>query len=252
MRSGGPAVAGGRSWTTSLIGTTDAYFETSDWRLASGRRFEDDELRAGSAVRLVGATVRRELYGAGEALGQPLRVRQFSCTVVGTLAPKGQGAMGNDQDDVVILPLRTMQRRLTGDTLLVSMREGSDAERVKASLAQLPRERRKLAEGDDDDFSVLDTRQVADTLSGTTRVHDDAARRGGGGEPARRRHRHHGHHAGQRHRAHARVRRVRPAIGAPEREVLLQFLIEAVALAALRRARSASRWPPRRRSAWRG
>ena len=90
------------------------------------------------------------------------------------LASTGQGAMGNDQDDIVVLPTATVQRRVVGhtriNTVLVSMRDGSDANSVKASLTQLLRERRKLADGDDDNFNVLDTQQLAETLSGTTKV----------------------------------------------------------------------------------
>ena len=156
--------------------------------------------------------------------------------MVGVLASKGQGAMGNDQDDTVVLPLATVQRRVVGhtrvNTLLVSMRDGSDTNRVKASLTQLLRERRKLADGDDDNFNVLDTRQIADTLSGTTQVMTMLLGAvaavslvvGGIGimnimlvSVTER----------------TREIGVRLAIGALEREVLLQFLIEAVALAAL-------------------
>jgi putative ABC transport system permease protein len=121
--------------------------------------------------------VRRELFGSSPAVGEQLRVRQISCEIVGVLASKGQGAFGNDQDDTVVLPIRTLQRRITGNTLvntlLVSMSDGSDANLVKASLRQLLRERRKLAASDEDNFNVLDTKQLAETLSGTTRVMSD-------------------------------------------------------------------------------
>jgi putative ABC transport system permease protein len=144
--------------------------------------------------------------------------------------------MGNDQDDAVVVPLYTLQRRVTGslrvNTLLVSMQEGSDATRVKAGLRELLRERRKVADGEDDDFNVLDTQQLADTLSATTRVLTTLLGAvaavsllvGGIGimnimlvSVTER----------------TREIGVRLAIGALEREVLLQFLIEAVVLAAL-------------------
>ena len=173
-RTGATVVAGGRNWTTSIIGSTNAWLETGNWVVRLGREFTDDELRAGAAVCLIGETLRRELFGDGDAVGGQLRVRQMSCEIIGVLGSKGQGAFGNDQDEVVLLPLKTLQRRVTGSTrvqtLLVSMQDGSDPDRVKASLTQLLRERRKLADADEDNFNVLDTKQLADTLSGTTKV----------------------------------------------------------------------------------
>jgi putative ABC transport system permease protein len=228
-------IANGRNWSTSVTGSTSTYLETNNWRLASGRPFSDDEQRAGAAVCVIGETVRRELFGTG-ALGESLRVKQFSCKVVGLLASKGQGAMGNDQDDMVLVPLRTLQRRVTGNlrvnTLLVSMEDGSDAERVKAGVTQLLRERRKLAEADDDNFNVLDTRQLAQTLAGTTKVMTmllgavAAVSLLVGGI---------GIMNIMLVSVTERTREIglRLAIGALEREVLLQFLIEAVVLAAL-------------------
>jgi putative ABC transport system permease protein len=237
VRSGVTAVAGARNWSTSVVGTTADYFDTGNWRLAAGRVFEPSEERAGAAVCLIGATVKRELFGAGaQPLGEALRLKQFSCDIVGVLAAKGQAAMGFDQDDVVVLPLRTVQRRITGstriNTLLVSMHEGSDPAAVTASLRRLMRERRKLGADEDDNFNVLDTRQIAETLSGTTQIMTTLLGAvaavsllvGGIGimnimlvSVTER----------------TREIGVRLAIGALEGEVLLQFLIEAVVLAAL-------------------
>ena len=236
VRSGGTVVANGRNWTTTLTGSTNDYFVTNNWTVREGRTFTDNEMAAGAAVCLIGETIRRELFGNGSPVGEPLRVKQFSCEVIGVLGSKGQGAMGNDQDDVVILPLHTVQRRVLGNqrvnTLLVSMEDGSDADRIKSSLSQLLRERRKLADADDDNFNVLDTKQVADTLSGTTKIMTTLLGAvaavsllvGGIGimnimlvSVTER----------------TREIGVRLAIGALEHEVMLQFLIEAVVLAAL-------------------
>src|ERR1035437_9674066 len=169
--AGVTVVGNGRNWATSVTGSSNAWFQTGNWKLASGRIFEDDEQRAGAAVCIIGETVRREIFGGQigvGGLGGQLRIKQFSCDVVGVLASKGQAAMGNDQDDTVVVPLHTLQRRVTGSlkvgTLLVSMEDGSDSTRLKASLRQLLRERRKLAESDDDNFNILDTQQLADTL----------------------------------------------------------------------------------------
>ncbi|ABM38846.1 ABC transporter permease [Polaromonas naphthalenivorans] len=235
-RASSTLVANGRNWTSSVIGSTNAWLQTGNWKLGDGREFSSDELRAGAAVCLIGETVRRELFGTRPALGEPLRVKQISCEVIGVLASKGQGAFGNDQDDTVLLPIKTLQRRISGNTrvntLLVSMKEGSNAERVKASLTQLLRERRKLADSDEDNFNVLDTKQLADTLSGTTKVMTmllgavAAVSLLVGGI---------GIMNIMLVSVTERTREIglRLAIGALEREVLLQFLIEAVALAAL-------------------
>ncbi len=230
-------VANGRNWATTVVGSTNEWFEAGNWKLAGGREFDLDEQRAGAAVCVVGETVRRELYGgtAGRTgLGEWLRVKQFSCSVVGILASKGQGGMG-DQDDTVLLPLHTLQRRVTGSRkvsmLMVSMQEGSDSGPLKASLRQLLRERRKLAEGEDDNFNIFDTQQLAETLSGTMGVLTDLLGAvaavsllvGGIGimnimlvSVTER----------------TREIGLRLAVGALESEVLLQFLIEAVVLSA--------------------
>ena len=231
-------VANGRNWSTSVTGSTNEWFETGNWKLASGRIFDLAEQRAGAAVCIIGETVRRELYGgaAGKTgLGEQLRVKQFSCDVVGILASKGQGGMG-DQDDTVVVPLYTLQRRVTGSRkvsiLSVSMQDGADSGPLKAGLRQLMRERRKLAEGEDDNFNIFDTQQLAETLSSTMGVLTSLLGAvaavsllvGGIGimnimlvSVTER----------------TREIGLRLAIGALEGEVLLQFLIEAVVLSAL-------------------
>jgi len=237
-RASATVVANGRNWATSVVGSTNAWFDTGNWKLASGRVFADDEQLGGAAVCIIGETVRRELYGGtigSTGLGQALRVKQFSCNIIGILASKGQGGMG-DQDDAVVVPLHTLQRRVTGSrkvsTLQVSMQDGSDSTPLKASLRQLLRERRKLTTADDDNFNIFDTQQLAETLSSTMGVLTNLLGAvaavsllvGGIGimnimlvSVTER----------------TREIGLRLAVGALEGEVLLQFLIEAVVLSAL-------------------
>ena len=230
-------VAGGQNWQSQVSGTSNAYFAAGNWTLAAGRQFEADEERAGKAVCVIGATVRKQLFGGASPLGGELRVKNFACEVVGLLAAKGQGAMGQDQDDAVLMPVRTVQRRLVGNvedvsTLMLSMRDGAAAEAVMEQVRRLMRERRKLAEHDDDNFNLMDTKQIAQTLSGTIRtmtgllgaVAAVSLLVGGIGimnimlvSVTER----------------TREIGIRLAIGALEHEVLLQFLIEAVVLSAL-------------------
>jgi putative ABC transport system permease protein len=229
-------VAAGQNWQSQVTGTTNAYLTAGNWTLASGRGFEPDEEMAGKAVCVIGNTVRKQLFANQSPIGSELRVKGFTCEIIGMLAAKGQGAMGQDQDDVVLAPIRTVQRRLTGTqdvgTLMLSMRDGASTDTVMEQIRQLMRERRKLAEGADDDFHVMDTRQIADTLSGTIRtmtgllgaVAAVSLLVGGIGimnimlvSVTER----------------TREIGVRLAIGALEHEVLLQFLIEAVVLSAL-------------------
>jgi putative ABC transport system permease protein len=222
-----------RNWTTVVTGTTGDYFVAGNWRLADGRTFSDSEERSGRTVCVIGETVRRQIFGGQNPVGDEIRIKQFACEIVGLLAPKGQSAMGRDQDDTVLMPLRTVQRRLTGSqdvsSLLVSVQEGVPIEQVKASITLLMRERRKISDNEENNFNVFDTRQLAEVFTGTTRVMTTLLGAvaavslvvGGIGimnimlvSVTER----------------TREIGIRLAIGALEREVLLQFLIEAVVL----------------------
>ncbi|HOB45683.1 MAG TPA: ABC transporter permease [Zoogloea sp.] len=228
-------VAGNNNWSSSINGTTNDYLIAGNWKLAAGREFLDDEERAGKAVCIIGETVRKELFDSRNPLGDEIRVKTFSCQVVGLLASKGQGAMGMDQDDLVLMPLNTVQRRLAGNQdisgMMIALQNGADTPAVMAQIRALLRERRKLAENEADNFNVMDTRQIAETLSGTIRtmtgllgaVAAVSLLVGGIGimnimlvSVTER----------------TREIGIRLAIGALESEVLLQFLIEAVVLSA--------------------
>ncbi len=235
-RSAATIVAEGRNWSTSVIGSTNEWLTTGNWTLADGREFTEEELRGGAAVCIIGQTIQRELFEGHDAVDAFIRVKNISCQVIAVLGSKGQGAFGNDQDDVVLMPLHTLQRRITGNTrvntLLVSMTDGADPELVKAALSDLMRERRKLAEADENNFYVLDTKQLGEAFSSTTRVMTmllgavAAVSLLVGGI---------GIMNIMLVSVTERTREIglRLAIGAMEGEVLMQFLIEAVVLSAL-------------------
>jgi putative ABC transport system permease protein len=167
-------VYGSENRSTPVTGTENGYFLTHDWQLTAGRRFLDGEVRSGRAACVVGATVRDKLFGTEEPIGRSIRVNRISCEVIGLLAPKGQSSFGTDQDDIVIVPLRMFQRRIAGNsdisTIWVSAEEGVDTAKVQADIERLLRERRNITSSKEDDFSVRDMKQIAQTQTATTTV----------------------------------------------------------------------------------
>ena len=228
-------VGEGKNWSTTVTGTTNEYFTADNRTLAEGRFFEEAEEKAGSAVCVIGQTIRRELFGENApVIGKMLRIKDFSCRIVGLLSEKGSASMGGDQDDIVVIPFNTATRRLIGNNrvsmLSIAVDPNGDREMLKSSLKELMRERRSLSSTDSDNFQILDTAEIADTVASTTKVLTTllgavaAVSLLVGG-------------IGIMNIMLVSVRTreigVRLAIGATEREVLLQFLIEAIVLGCL-------------------
>ena len=229
------AIHGSANWSTSVTGATNAFLSVQGWTLTDGRAFSDAELVAGKGVCLLGHTVKSELFGAASPIGQAIRLGAISFKVIGVLKEKGQSNFGDDQDDLVIVPLRTLQRRMTGttdvETILVAVADGVSTQTVKSTIEQLMRERRGIKPDQDDDFHVRDMKELIDTLTGTTTVLTALL----------------GAVAGvsllvggigimniMLVSVTERTREIgtRLAIGALAQEVLMQFLVEAVVLAA--------------------
>lgn len=164
-------IAGGANRSTSVIGTTNDYLIAQDWNLSSGRTFLPNEER-GQAACIIGQTVRHELFGAADPVGQTIRVSNIACPVVGLLQAKGQSGMGDDQDDTIIMPLKLHQRRIGGtntiSSIVLSAQDGVSTAKVQSDVEGLLRERRRIAIGRDDDFSVNDMSQMAAAMTGTT------------------------------------------------------------------------------------
>ena len=167
-------VAGAFNYTTTVTGATADYFVVQDWIIADGRGFLETEERSGSSVCVIGSTIRNELFGALPPIGQRLRIGTFSCDIIGLLESKGQSAFGSDQDSTVVIPLRTFQRRLAGNTRLnsinISVADAADIPQVQLETEQILRERRRIAPGENDDFTVRDLTQIANTMASTTTV----------------------------------------------------------------------------------
>lgn len=229
------AVFGNANWSTTVMGTDNQYFRVGNWALEAGREFTESELRAGSAVCVLGATVRRQLFGNQDPSGSKIRLGKLSCVVIGTLLSKGQSTLGRDRDDAVLIPLRTFQRRLAGNQdvnlIQVSVRNGASTERAEEDISELMRKRRHISVSEDDDFTVMDLKEITKMLAGTTQVLTALLGAvaavsllvGGIGimnimlvSVTER----------------TREIGIRLAVGALEREVLTQFLVEAVVLSA--------------------
>ncbi|MBI5895586.1 MAG: ABC transporter permease [Desulfobacterales bacterium] len=230
----GQAILGSANRVTSISGVTNAYFTVQNWQLADGRFFSDAELKAGKSVCILGQTVQQELFGSTAPIGKALRLGKVSFKVVGSLEAKGASTFGQDQDDVVVIPLRTFQRRIAGNSdvrsIIVAVAEGVSTQAVKTDIERLMRERRGIKANQDDDFHVRDMKEIIDTFTSTTTVMIALLSAvagvsllvGGIGIMNT-----------MMVSVTERTREIgtRLAIGAMREEVLLQFLVEAVVLA---------------------
>jgi putative ABC transport system permease protein len=160
-----PVIAGASNWTTQINGVNEEFLEVRDWALTEGRNFTDLELRSGAKVVILGATVARELFGAASPVGEQIRIMNVPFTVIGLLSVKGQSAWGSDQDDTALVPISTARRRLFGaeqtipDNLRQIMVQVASAEELadaQAEIENILRERRRIRAGAADDFRVRD------------------------------------------------------------------------------------------------
>ncbi len=168
------AVYGALNYDTTVTGTNADYFTVQDWIIEDGRAFTDGEIRSGTSVCVIGDTIVRELFTGQDPIGERLRLGNFSCEVIGRMAPKGQSAFGSDQDSIVVLPLRTYHRRIAGNTRIstisISVVEAPDIARVQRDAEDVLRERRRIVAGEEDDFTIRDMTQIANTMASTTTI----------------------------------------------------------------------------------
>ncbi len=179
-RATGQVVWGNSNWGTTVMGVNNEYLEARDWPLRSGRVFDTAELAGSAKVVWLGATVARELFGDQDPVEQTVRLRGIPMTVVGVLSPKGQNSMGQDQDDVVMLPLGTLRNRVWGGdatsrlkrvgAISVKVREGQDMGAVEERIKELLRQRFKVQPGAEDPFSVRNLTEMLRAQEESSRV----------------------------------------------------------------------------------
>lgn len=229
-------VYGNKSTSSSVIGTSNDYFIIKDWEVTQGRIFEEHEENSGKPSCIIGTTIVKQLFGEENPLGMSLRLKNISCNVIGILKSKGAAAFGNDQDEIIIVPLKMYQQKIKGDkdisSILISITDGKYIESAKTEITSLMQERRALKLDEPDNFHIRDMQDLLSTMTSTTTmltyllgsIAAISLLVGGIGIMNI-----------MLVSVTERTREIgtRLAIGAMENEVLLQFLVEAIVLATL-------------------
>jgi putative ABC transport system permease protein len=180
LRGTGQVVAGNNNWSTVFYGVTPEYFEARNWVIASGKGFEPTDLTGSGKVVLLGETVARSLFGDSDPIGQTIRVRRVPMQVIGVLERKGQSLMGQDQDDVILMPISTARNRVLGGNLAkqrsvqsisIKVREGAVMAEAESEIRGLLRQRHRLQQrGQDDDFSLRNLSEVLSAREESSRI----------------------------------------------------------------------------------
>ena len=179
LRAGVQLVAGGMNWGTSAFGVNNDYFAAREWPLASGRAFEPAESTGSAKVAILGQTVAQQLFGEDDPLDQQIRVRHVPMTVIGVLERKGQNSFGQDQDDVVFVPISTMRHRIHGqapgrlkrvNVINVKVRDGMSMDAAEEGMRDVLRQRHRLQPGQDDDFTIRNMTEVLEAQEASSKV----------------------------------------------------------------------------------
>jgi putative ABC transport system permease protein len=180
LRGSAQAVWGNANWSTQVFGITPEYLDVRQWPLAAGRVFEPAEMASAAKVCLIGTTVARQLFADADPVGETIRIKRVPFTVIGVLETKGQSLMGTDQDDLILMPITTARTRVIGSasaakqrsvgTIWVKAADGVDAASVEAQVRALLRQRHRLQPGADDDFSMRNLAEVMAAQEASSRV----------------------------------------------------------------------------------
>jgi putative ABC transport system permease protein len=178
-RSTSQVIAGNTNWATQIYGVTSDYFEAREWPLAEGRMFEQPELNGSAKVAIIGQTVARQLFGDIDPMDQTIRIKKVPFTVIGVLDRKGQSMLGQDQDDVIMVPLSTARNRLFGNTqgklrrvgtIQVKVREGASMKEAEDKIRDLLRQRQRTQQGQDDAFTIRNLTEILQAQETSSRV----------------------------------------------------------------------------------
>ena len=170
-------VAGHLNWSTGVQGTSPGFLNVRDWDLSAGRPFTQQDVKSATKVALLGQTVAYNLFGDQNPVGQSIRIKNVPFTVIGLLAPKGQSAQGQDQDDTVLIPVTTAQKKLFGTQfpgmvriILVKARSSEDLGPAEQQINELLRQRHHLGQKQDNDFTVRNLTQIMQAAEQSTKV----------------------------------------------------------------------------------
>jgi len=170
-------VFGNQNWATSITGTTASFLNVRDWQLASGRGFNEQDVRTATKVALVGQTIVEKLFGDIDPVGQVIRIKNIPFTIIGVLAEKGQSPQGTDQDDAVFVPVTTAQKKLFGvsfpgsvRTIMVKAKSAQDLPDAEQQINDLLRQRHRIGPRQDNDFTVRNLTQILQTAQQQSQV----------------------------------------------------------------------------------
>lgn len=177
VNDSGQIVYGNTNWATNIIGTDNRYFEIKEWDLAYGRFFNDTDIRNANKVAILGQTVAKELFADIDPLGKTIRVKGMPFTVIGALTARGQSGPGQDQDDMIYLPLSTVQKKLSGtkfpdmvNMLMLQTYSAEDTYTSQEEISSLLRQRHNLGLNKDDDFTIMNLTQFMEMRQSSTQI----------------------------------------------------------------------------------
>ena len=179
MRTGAQVIAGNTNWSTSIMGATNDYLEAREWPLQSGRTFEAAEIQGSAKVAMIGQTVATQLFGESDPLDQVIRVKKVPVTIIGLLASKGQNSLGQDQDDIVIVPISTYRNRIQGGNagklkrigvISVKVKEGQSMKIAEENIKDLLRQRMKVQSGGDEPFTIRNLTEILQAQEESSKV----------------------------------------------------------------------------------